>query len=687
MAHTEQMASGAIQDLVPAADLADAALLSVEDLHVEFETSAGRLRAVEAVSFHVKPGELVAIVGESGSGKSVTALSVMRLLPKRNARVPKGRILFEGRNLLDLPEDEMRRIRGHQISMIFQEPMSSLNPMMTIGYQLMEPLIIHLGMNGEQARARAVELLGLVGITNPEDRLKQYPHEFSGGMRQRVMIAIGLSCNPKLIIADEPTTALDVTIQAQILELMKKLARELNIALVVITHNLGIVARYAERVTVMYAGEITESSTAEEIFHRPRHPYTMGLLSSVPRLDEPKMRKLETITGLPPNMLRPPVGCRFAERCPHAIDLCSKPPVLRGTAAGGLSACHRLDEIEAGGLPWHGAQHAAAAKGVPDPQTSDQVLVSVEGLSKNFGAMRAVNDVNFDIMKGETLGLVGESGCGKTTVGRMILGLTDPSEGAIRYGGTDIAAADINEMRQIRRKLQVIFQDPFSSLNPRMTIAQIISEPLAYYRLFPTRQERQARVIELLEQVGLPAHFAVRYPHQLSGGQRQRVGIARALAMEPDCIVCDEAVSALDVSIQGQIINLLEDLREKLGIAYLFIAHDLAVVRHISHRVVVMYLGEVVEIGDRDQIFERPQHPYTKLLLDAVPIPDPTIEKTRNARIIKGDITSAPAFAKGCKFAARCPLADDFCRTRIPRLEDHEPGHRVACFKTNSGEV
>ncbi|HPD91379.1 MAG: dipeptide ABC transporter ATP-binding protein [Rhodobacter sp.] len=667
------------QDATPALQGAPAEpLLRVEDLHVEFETAAGTLKAVESVSFSVAPGETVAIVGESGSGKSVSALAIMRLLPKRNARVPRGRILFDGRNLLDLDDTAMQKIRGHRISMIFQEPMTSLNPMMTIGYQLMEPLIIHLGLSGRDARARAEELLALVGISDPPTRLKQYPHEFSGGMRQRVMIAIGLACNPKLIIADEPTTALDVTIQAQILALMKRLSRELGIALILITHNLGIVARYADRVNVMYAGKLAETGSAEEIFHRPRHPYTMGLLHSVPRLDEDKKHKLATISGLPPNLLKAPAGCRFAERCPHALPACGAPTALQATQGGGESACHRLAEIEAGGLPW--PEQDAAPANADDPGEAP-VLLEVTGLQKTYGAVRAVNGVSFAIHKGETLGLVGESGCGKSTVGRIILGLTDPDTGRIAYAGTDIGNLRGRALGRVRQKLQVIFQDPFSSLNPRMTVGQIIAEPLAYYRLRPDRRARAERVAELLEQVGLPPQFAQRYPHQLSGGQRQRIGIARALAMEPDCIVCDEAVSALDVSIQGQIINLLEHLRETLGIAYLFIAHDLAVVRHISHRVAVMYLGEIVEIGTRDAIFDAPAHPYTRLLLEAVPIPDPMVEQRRHADTIKGEISAPLVNTKGCRFAPRCPLADEACRLSSPRLADDGQGRQVACFK------
>jgi len=662
-------------------------LLEVEDLHVQFLTSRGVVRAVEGLSFHVDPGEVVAIVGESGSGKSVSALSIMRLLPKMTGRIPKGRVTFDGRDLLKLSEEQMRELRGRDISMIFQEPMTSLNPILTIGLQITEPLRIHLGMTERQARDRAIELLGLVGIPDPARRLEQYPHQFSGGMRQRVMIAIGLACNPKLIIADEPTTALDVTIQAQILELMKDLSRKLNIALIVITHNLGVVARYADRVIVMYASRLVEEGDADDVFHRPRHPYSMGLLRSVPRLDRPRGDKLETIEGLPPNAAAPPPGCRFAPRCPYRIAICETEPALMRTDTGGLTRCHRHQEIAQGKLVW-----AAAAAGTHQTATAaGEALLSVRNLTKHFevrgglrggsGTVRAVQDVSFDIYPGETLGLVGESGCGKTTVGRLVLKLEEPTGGEIRFDGLDLANASAGDMKAMRRKIQVIFQDPYSSLNPRMTVGQIIGEPLHVYKLVPGRKEEQARVAQLLEQVGLRPEMATRYPHQLSGGQRQRVGIARALAMEPSFIVCDEAVSALDVSIQGQIINLLEDLQRRLGLAYLFIAHDLAVVRHISMRVVVMYFGRVMEVANRDTIYSEPLHPYTKVLLDAAPIPDPTVEKGREPRLIKGELPSHLSPPAGCVFNTRCPMASDECRQIVPPLEEKRPGHFAACIK------
>ena len=660
------------------------ALLAVRDLCVEFTTPAGVLRAVDHVSWEIRAGEILAIVGESGCGKSVSALAVMRLLARPAGRVAGGQVLFEGEDLLTLPESEMRARRGRDIAMIFQEPMTSLNPVLTIGLQIMEPLIIHLGMSNVEARARAVELLGLVGIADAEQRLDQYPHQFSGGMRQRVMIAIGLACNPKLLIADEPTTALDVTIQAQILELMKDLSRRLNIALVIITHNLGVVARYADRVAVMYAGRLVEEGEAQGLFAAPRHPYTAGLLASVPRLDQPRRDKLETIEGQPPNMMNPPVGCRFAPRCRFRADICATDPVLEAYPDRRI-ACHRWPQVR-----------DTIAPTVPttqvEPDTRSEPLLNVSHLTKHFqvhgggggsgrGLVRAVEDVSFTVEQGRTLGIVGESGCGKTTIGRTILRLEQATSGAITFAGQDVLHASRRELKDLRRRIQVIFQDPFSSLNPRMTIGAIISEALLVHRLVANARAARDRTAELLVRVGLLAEMAGRYPHQLSGGQRQRVGIARAIAMEPDFIVCDEPVSALDVSIQGQIMNLLDQLQRDMGLTYLFIAHDLAVVRHISHRVAVMYLGRVMEFADRDALYANPQHPYTRALLDAAPVPDPVVERARAPRALTGEMPSPLAPPAGCVFHTRCPMASAECREAVPALREVRPGQFAACIK------
>jgi peptide/nickel transport system ATP-binding protein len=661
-------------------------VLEIENLSVQFRSSHGLVRAVENVGYTVHPGEMVAIVGESGSGKSVSALAVMQLLPQNTARIIDGSIRFEGRELLELDDDEMRRIRGREISMIFQEPMTSLNPVLTIGLQIMEPLFMHLEMSESAARARAIELLTLVGITDPESRLDQYPHQLSGGMRQRVMIAIGLACNPKLLIADEPTTALDVTIQAQILELMKDLSRRLGVAVIIITHNLGIVARYADRVNVMYAARLIETGPAEAVFGHPIHPYARGLLAAVPRLDRDRSSQLTTIEGAPPNLLDPPEGCRFRPRCRYAIDACANVPPMKEMDAGHLAACHRASEIDALEKAARKADVAVSTTAATD---SGAPILRIEHTSKFFpvggGFMRgrvryvkAVNDVSLHIMPGETLGLVGESGCGKSTLGRLVLRLDDPTGGEILFAGTDLAALSRSEMTGVRKKMQVIFQDPYSSLNPRMTVGQIIGEPMHVHGIMP-KAKIPDRIAELLELVGLFPYMALRYPHELSGGQRQRVGIARALAVEPDVIVCDEAVSALDVSIQGQVINLLEHLQRKLGLTYLFIAHDLAVVRHISSRVAVMYLGRIVELASSDELFANPRHPYTQALLAAAPVPDPVIERTRPRTIITGELPSPLNPPAGCVFHPRCPIAVENCRKEIPALRKLGPEHWVAC--------
>jgi peptide/nickel transport system ATP-binding protein len=673
----------------------DTPLLEVDDLHVHFVTSRGVVRAVEGISYTVRRGEVVALVGESGCGKSVSSLAIMRLLAKPAGRIVRGRILFEGRDLLKLSDEEMREIRGREISMIFQEPMTSLNPVLTIGFQIMEPLLIHIGMGMAAARKRAAELLKMVGIPDPDRRLDQYPHQFSGGMRQRVMIAIGLACNPKLIIADEPTTALDVTIQAQILKLMKDLSRDLGIAMVVITHNLGIVARYADRVNVMYAARMTEQARAETLFARPLHPYTAGLLRSVPRLDRPRGAKLETIEGSPPNLLDPPPGCRFAPRCRAKVPESEiAPPPLVEVEPGHYSACVRAFDMARLGADGMGLARASLAQAVTKKVDRTDPILRVRGLKTHFevatgfkalgsgrAVVRAVDGLSFDVYRGETLGLVGESGCGKTTVGRTLLRLETATEGEIVFGGQDVTRASGDALKRYRRQIQVIFQDPYSSLNPRMTIGEIIAEPMIVYRLQPGRAAARAKARELLTQVGLFEYMAERYPHELSGGQRQRVGIARALAMEPSFIVCDEPVSALDVSIQAQIINLLEELQEKLGLTYLFIAHDLAVVRHISDRVIVMYLGKAMEIADRDALYADPLHPYTRALLDAVPIPDPAIEARREYKVLGGEVPSPLSPPPGCVFHTRCPWASEECKMQVPELREVRPGHYAACIK------
>jgi peptide/nickel transport system ATP-binding protein len=661
----------------------DGALLSVENLQVEFKTARGQFRVVDGVSWSVKRGETLALVGESGCGKSVSALSVMQLLPKPAASIVGGRIVFAGENILELSDGQLRQKRGRDMSMIFQDPMTSLNPVLTVGDQITEPLRNHLGMSVAQARARALELLAMVGIDDMDRRLDQYPYQFSGGMRQRVMIAIGLACHPSLIIADEPTTALDVTIQAQILEMMSELTRRLGITLVIITHNLGIVARYADRVAVMYAGKIVEQGAALDVFKKPRHPYTRGLLGSVPRLDRARGLQLETIEGYPPSLSEWKTGCSFAPRCALAQDKCRvEAPQLQAFGQHEAS-CHYSDHV----------RFAEPVSGQPvnsEKRPFSDILLDVKNINKLFGgtsknlfsikpSLHAVKDVSFTIGRGETLGLVGESGCGKTTVGRMILKLESTTSGDILFEGESLVSASSSRMRGLRRRIQVIFQDPYASLNPRMTMGETLMEPLVN-SLGLSNKTAKDRVDELIDQVGLLRDVATRFPHQLSGGQRQRIGIARALAFEPDLIVCDEPVSALDVSIQGQIINLLSSLQKKLGVSYLFIAHDLAVVRHISHRVIVMYRGKIVETAECSRLYETPHHPYTRALLAAAPVPDPVIERARHGQVLQGEVGSVFSVRSGCLFANRCPLVTPQCQTVNPDLSEVDNAHFAACI-------
>ncbi len=548
-------------------------ILSVENLTTSFKTPEGWKAVIRNISLHVDAGETVAIVGESGSGKSVTALSAMRLLPPGRARC-EGRILLEGRDLLSLSEKEMRAVRGGAIGMIFQEPMTSLNPVFTIGNQIAEALVLHRSMSWTQAEAEALRLMERVRIPAAKTRLHEYPHKFSGGMRQRVMIAMALACRPKLLIADEPTTALDVTIQAEILHLLRELQREENMGVLFITHDMGVVAEVADRTVVMFRGDMIETGRTDEIFASPRAVYTKALLASIPRL---------------------------------------------GTM-GETAAPRRFPEVD----PRTG--EAAEGRDMTPVTASAAPILKVDNLAVRFelpnGRIHAVEDVSFDLRPGETLSLVGESGCGKSTTGRAILRLVEPSAGVIAIDGQDVTKAGARELRAMRRMSQMIFQDPFASLNPRISIGSAIAEPILAHNL-ASKKEAKARVDELLEQVGLSAAVAERFPHEFSGGQRQRISIARALALNPRFIVADEAVSALDVSVKAQVANLLLDLQEKRGLAYLFISHDMAVVERMSHRVAVMYLGEIVEIGPRAAIFGNPQHAYTRRLISAVPIPDP----------------------------------------------------------------
>ncbi|WP_425039586.1 ABC transporter ATP-binding protein [Primorskyibacter sp. S187A] len=563
----------------------DNSIARIENLRVEFQTKDGTVAGVKDVSFDVAPGETVAIVGESGSGKSVSSLSLMRLIEFGGGTIARGKLLFDRReggqiDLADTEQEMMRQIRGNEIGMIFQEPMTALNPVFTIGRQLTEGLRMHKGMSKADAEARAVDLLKQVRIPEPERRISQYPHELSGGMRQRVVIAMALACEPRLLIADEPTTALDVTIQAEILALMDRLKRETGTAVMFITHDMAVVAQMADRVVVMFRGEKVEEGPASQIFEAPQHPYTKALLAAVPKLGEMKGKPLPEpmkLFGVEDQKIEPIPGT-------NEPLLTVKNLVTRFPVKGGF-------------------------------------------FRRTVAQVHATEDVSFTLNKGQTLSLVGESGCGKSTAGRSILRLVEPNSGQIDLAGTDIMALDQRELREARRDMQMIFQDPFASLNPQMQLMDQVAEPMQNFNV-ASGSEMQDRIAMLFDRVELPRSFMRRYPHELSGGQRQRIAIARALALNPKLIIADEAVSALDVSVQAQVLNLMMELQAELELSFLFISHDMAVVERVSHNVGVMYLGRIVELGPRAAIFENPQHPYTQALIKAVPIADPRRRKS-----------------------------------------------------------
>jgi peptide/nickel transport system ATP-binding protein len=673
-------------------------LLDVRNLQTHFFVDGGVVRAVDDVSFQIRKGQTLGVLGESGCGKSVTGYSVLRLV-RPPGRIIGGEILFyrqqatngvsEHSSVVDLVKldpfgSEIRQLRGTEIAMVFQEPMTSLDPVYTIGNQLIEAVIYHRKESNQAARLLAIDMLGRVGLSQPDQAIEKYPHQLSGGMRQRVMIAMALSCNPKLLIADEPTTALDVSIQAQILELMRELQRDLGTSMIFITHDLGVVSEMCDRVNVMYAGRIVEHADVKTLFDRPTHPYTWGLLDCLPRFEDALGSRLTPIIGQPPNLAHLPSGCKFHPRCPYAWEKCvQEEPPLFEIGDGQTSRCWLYEK----GKPGTDARVIREREITPTVERDKAPLLQVRDLQTYFpirrgllqrkvGDVQALDGINLDVMRGETVGLVGESGCGKSTAGRTIIRLVDPTAGSILYDGSDITTLPEKQMRPFRRRMQIVFQDPFSSLNPRRTVGAIVGQPLLIHGLADRRSVGD-QVKSILERVGLNPSHANRYPHEFSGGQRQRIGIARAIAAEPDFIVADEPVSALDVSIQAQIINLMQDLQEELGLSYIFIAHDLSVVRAVSDRIAVMYLGKIVELAENLEFYENPLHPYTQSLISAVPVIDPAHRRERI--VLQGDVPSPINPPPGCRFHTRCPFRFEPCDKVEPRMLETETGHQVAC--------
>jgi peptide/nickel transport system ATP-binding protein len=648
-------------------------LLSVRDLAMGFASAKGVLPAVAGISFDVAAGETYALLGESGCGKSATALALMRLLPAAG-RVLGGEVFLDGRELLDLPETEMRALRGGGMAMIFQEPATSLNPVMTVGRQIGEVLARRDDLSEEARRAKAEKLLAAVGIADAARRLDEYPFQMSGGMKQRVMIAMALAGDPALLVADEPTTALDVTIQAQILDLLQDLQLERDMGMLLITHDLGVVARIAHRVGVMYAGELVEEAPRDAFFAAPKHPYTQALFAALPDLSR-RGAKLATIAGQVPALDRMPAGCRFAARCPHAWDRCREAaPEWKevGGSAGHRVRCHLVDAPSRAVV----VPAAGAASGRAGRTATDDGLLAVADLKVHFpirrgflqrtvGHVRAVDGVSLALRPGRTLALVGESGCGKTTVGKALLQLIHPTDGSVLLDGREIAGLSRGAMRPLRRRMQMVFQDPYASLDPRMRVGEIIAEGMQALGTVASGDQGPA-VARLLSQVGLDAGAAERYPHEFSGGQRQRIAIARALAVQPDILICDEPTSALDVSVQAQILNLLGDLQADLGLAYLFITHNFGVVEHLAHEVAVMYLGRIVEAGSVEEVLREPKHPYTRALLSAVPAPRPASEGDGSVVRLPGETPSPASPPTGCHFHPRCAQATDSCRQTYP---------------------
>ena len=756
-------------------------VLDIQDLSTHIKLTSSVVQAVGNVDMTIDAGETLGVVGESGCGKSMTGLSIMGLLPPGGSIVG-GSVKLDGRELVGLKQEDLRQVRGNDIAMIFQDPLTSLDPTKTVGYQVAEPVRLHKGTSRAEALHRAVEVLSLVGLPRPKERLDDYPHQLSGGLRQRVMIAMALANEPKLLIADEPTTALDVTIQAQILSLLRDLKDRLGMAMLLITHDMGVIAGHADRVNVMYAGRVVETADVRELFNHMHHPYTQALLASIPQLDQDANKALHAIPGLPPDLSHPPQGCRFAARCSRATDKCrTEEPPLSGktyehrsscwhpvdgplvlavigeagpdaastglvssdaesvaeaarptdkagytpefvadavladaTAAGPPAAEARASEVGAFGATTAAEESPAASEAVVvaaglevtadgrlevaertvevTAANGDGVvapLLEITNLVKEFpitsgvlqrkvGAVHAVSDVSFSVPAGTTFGLVGESGCGKTTIGKVIVALEKPNSGAVTLGGMNVSKLRGGELRRKRRDLQLMFQDPQSSLDPRMRVGAIIGEPLAVQHLGSRRAQRD-RVFELLGEVGLPQNAVERYPHEFSGGQRQRIGLARALTLNPRLIVADEPVSALDVSIRAQVLNLMKRLQASHGLTYVVISHDLAVVKYMADRIGVMYLGKLVELGSGQDIYERAAHPYTAGLIATIPVPKPSLERAKKGVGIRGELPSPVNPPSGCRFRTRCPSAQELCAAEEPVLRSFGPGHVAAC--------
>jgi len=664
-------------------------LLEIKNLKTWFDTRAGKTTVVDDISFSIRKGETFALLGESGCGKSMTALSLMQLLPSQASHNISGEVILDGQDLLALPEAAMRNVRGNRIAMIFQEPQTSLNPVLTVGSQIGEVLERHKGLTGVTAKPRIIELLEAVGIPDPTQRMNEYPHQLSGGMKQRIMIAIALAGEPDLLIADEPTTALDVTIQAQVLDLLRKLQKDMGMAVLMITHDLAVVSEMVDHVAIMYAGQIVEMASRDEFFSNPKHPYSQKLFEALPS-KEKRQEALAIIPGTVPLLSQTFNNCRFDSRCQYAWDVCKQhSPDWNTLGEGNGVRCFLYDENYE--TPDQKIVKESAKK-IDRDTASNDTLLKVDNLQVHFpihkgllkriaGYVYAVDDISINVKKGQTLALVGESGCGKTTLGKGILQLIKPTGGQVNFSGTELTGMSEKDLRSRRKDFQIIFQDPFSSMNPRMMVGDIIEEGMIAQNIAESVEARKAKVAALLEQVGLRAEHRNRYPHEFSGGQRQRICVARALAVHPKLIVCDEPTSALDVSVQAQILNLLKELQQDLDLTYLFITHNISVVAYLADEVAVMYLGRIVEKGRVEDVLDNPKHPYTKALLSAVPSID---EKTKQEVLrLDGDPPSPINRPEGCFFQPRCPQAKTQCAENYPDITDVSKTHQVSCYLYN----